>query len=86
MTIQLVRVGDRLIGKSLSDRWNLMQLGVSSVAHDRNHGGAKRLRRLASKLGLAVNVVRDAKPVWKATPAEVEAFSGTVPAFLSQAA
>jgi len=62
-----------------------MQLGVGSLAYDRNHGGTKRLRRLASKLGLGVSVVRDAKPVWGPSPTETLAFCGAVPAFLQAA-
>jgi hypothetical protein len=45
ITIKLVRIGDKLVGKTVSDRWNLMQLGLSSIPYDRNQGPLKKLRR-----------------------------------------
>ena len=86
MTISLVREGNRLIGRTLSDRWNLMQLGITSIAYDRNQTGVKCLRRALAHQGFALSVVRGGKPQWSASPTETLAFSGSVPAYLSQAA
>ncbi len=86
MRIQLVRVGDRLIGKNLSDRWNLMQLGIGPIAYDRNQTALKRLRRALGREGFNLSVMRGSKPQWTASPSETLAFSGSIPAFLSQAA
>jgi hypothetical protein len=48
MTIQLVNINGRLVGRRFQDRWNLAQLGHDYVTHDRNQTGIKRLRRLFS--------------------------------------
>jgi len=84
--IELVRVGNRLIGRTVSDRWNLATLGCKSLAYDRNQTGVKRLRRLATRLGLAICVVRGSNAAWMPSSVESAAFSGAVPAYLSQAA
>jgi len=86
LEIELVRVGNRLIGRTVSDRWNLATLGCDFIAYDRNQTGVKRLRRLATRLGLALSVVRDGNAIWVPSPAESAAFSWAVPAYLSQAA
>lgn len=75
--IELVRVGDVLVGRTVSDRWNLFQLiCVASIADDRNGTALKRLRR-ASGADFTLTKVRGKEPVWKATPAELQAL-GTV--------
>ncbi len=44
--ITLVRVGDKLIGKTVSDRWNMEMLGMGdSIPATRNQTTVKRLRR-----------------------------------------
>ncbi len=86
MTICLVRVGDRLFGATMSDRWNLMQLGIGPIAYDRNQTAVKRLRRALSGEGFGLSVVRGGNPQWTAIPAETLAFSVSVPAFLALAA
>jgi hypothetical protein len=45
ITIKLVRIGDRLVGQTVSDRWNLMQLGLASIPYDRKQGPLNKLRR-----------------------------------------
>ena len=84
--IELVRVGDRLVGRTVSCRWNLRRLGIASVAYDRNQADVKRLRRALARLGLSLSVVRGGEPRWLPSPTEASAFDGVVPAFLSKAA
>jgi hypothetical protein len=45
MMINLVRVGDKLVGRTFSDRWNLAQLGFTHLSYSRNQMDIKRLRR-----------------------------------------
>ena len=63
-----------------------MQLGVGFIGYDRNQGAIKQLRRALVREGFSLSVVRGGTPRGAASPAELEAFSGAVPAFLSQAA
>ena len=84
MTIELVRVGGRLIGRTVSDRWNLAVYGLDALRDDRNQSGVKRLRRLAARDGITVKVVK-APVVVFASGAEMEAFGGSVPAYLDAA-
>lgn len=86
LRIELVRVGNRLVGRTVSDRHNLMVFGVGPIAYDRNQTVVKQLRRALSHEGFNLGIVRGGKPQWSACRAEMEAFSGSVPAFLSQAA
>jgi hypothetical protein len=83
--IELVRVGNRLVGRTVSDRFNLLSLGIGVIGYDRNHRAAKTLRRKLQNEGFSLSVVRGGKPQWAASPAESEAFSGAVPAFLQAA-
>lgn len=68
MTIQLVRFGDLLIGRTASDRWNLMQLGIGVIGYDRNHRAVKALRRKLGAEGFGVSVVRGVTTHGEATP------------------
>lgn len=43
--IELVRVGDRLIGRRFQDRWNLAQLGYTHLDWSRNQSDVKKFRR-----------------------------------------
>ena len=45
ITIRLVLVNGRLVGKTFSDRWNLAQLGYLSMRSDRNQSELKKFRR-----------------------------------------
>ena len=73
--ITLVRVGDVLVGRTVSDRFNLQQFGVTSVTCDRNHAAVKRLRRALAREGFTLRVLPAKTGVvkWAATPIEREA-------------
>lgn len=58
--IRLVRVGDRLIGMTCSDRWNLESAGIGPIRWDRNQKHVKAARRRLAALGLTLSVVRNA--------------------------
>lgn len=49
ITIELVRVGNQLIGRTVSDRWNMSVLTGTAygtqIPHDRNSTEVKKLRR-----------------------------------------
>lgn len=45
ITITLVRVNGRLIGKTVSDRWNLRTLGFTYVEDRPNQAELRKLRR-----------------------------------------
>jgi hypothetical protein len=87
ITIELVRVGDRLVGRTVSDRFNLISLGVGVIEHDRNQRAVKSIRRLIDHMagGFRVSVVK-APLVVMPTESESAAFDGAVPAELSRAA
>lgn len=68
--ITLVRVGNQLIGKTVSDRWNLITLGITGeLTADRNQPTLKRLRR---KWGadFTFTVARSETIVWDASDME----------------
>lgn len=71
--IQLVRVGNHLIGKTCSDRWNLEAAGNGAIAWDRNQKYAKVARRKLAALGLTLTVVRGATVQMRPTDAEAAA-------------
>lgn len=77
ITIELVRVGDKLVGRTVSDRWNLAAFGVGTIPADRNQSGVKRLRRLAG-VGFKVRVMRGESPTWAATEGEAAALGSVV--------
>ena len=53
LRIELVRDGaGRLVGRTASDRWNLLVLGVTGLVDSRNHAAIKSLRRSLTRLGL----------------------------------
>jgi len=77
ITIDLVRVGNVLIGRTASDRFNLETLGVEGpIESDRNQLAVKKLRRLHGD-DFTFRVVRSAKPVWTMTHAEKLALTPT---------
>ena len=43
--LQLVRVGNVLVGRRFQDRWNLAQMGFTSLPYSVNQSAIKRLRR-----------------------------------------
>ncbi len=45
MKIELVLTPSGLVGRRFQDRWNLDQLGITSIPWTRNQAGLKRLRR-----------------------------------------
>lgn len=75
--IQLVRVNGRLKGRTVSDRWNLLMLGIISIADQRNQALLKRLRRRYAG-EFAFEVVRDASPLSLPSNAEREALGWAV--------
>jgi hypothetical protein len=62
IVIQLVKVQGYLVGRTVSDRWNLESIGMAPMRDDRNQTAVKRLRRiLTAEYGagaFAVKVVR----------------------------
>jgi hypothetical protein len=73
--IKLVRVGNMLVGQTVSDRWNLMQMDMGDgIPYDRNQSGLKRLRRLWE--GFSIQVVRQGQIITAMSPSERQAFSG----------
>jgi hypothetical protein len=78
ISIKLVRVGDKLIGKTASDRWNLLALGVDYVlASDRNQTVVKRLRREFG-VDFTFSVCRNDSVVWQASDAEHAALGSKI--------
>lgn len=76
--INLVRVGDMLIGRTVSDRWNLIQLGIDqSFAADRNHATLKSARRLWGN-DFMFSVVRNDSVHWEASENEKNALGDAV--------
>ncbi len=50
ITIELVSVGGKLVGKTASCRWNMAMLGLTDLADDGRNGAAlKRARRVLSR-------------------------------------
>lgn len=45
ITIELVNVNGQLVGRRFQDRWNLDQLGYTSLKADRNQSEVKKFRR-----------------------------------------
>jgi hypothetical protein len=87
ITIELVRVGDRLIGRDVSSRFNLKTFGVDSLPYERSQAAVKRLRRLVAGFGLSVVVVRRGAVQWSATESEAKALGPIVlPAYVRAAA
>jgi hypothetical protein len=86
MNIELVRVGDRLIGRTVSDRFSLKTFGLDSISGDRNQRALKAIRRKLGKLGFTLTVVRNAAPTWTATPDEAAALGPVVLPIYARAA
>jgi hypothetical protein len=86
MNIELVRVGDRLIGRTVSDRFSLKTFGIDSIQHDRNQTVVKRLRTRLAKLGFTLTVVRRGSVQWAATESEAKALGPVVLPIYSRAA
>jgi hypothetical protein len=86
LTISLVRVNingyTALVGRTASDRWNLMQFGVQTVAYDRNQADIKWLRRMVGS-DFRVRVVKGG--VEPATREETDAM-GVGSRWITQAA
>lgn len=72
LTITLVRVGGYLIGRTVSDRWNMETIGCGPIKADRNQSVIKRLRREYTGI-FAFVVVRNAQPDSYPTQAEHDA-------------
>ena len=78
ITIKLVRVGNMLVGQTVSDRWNLMQMGLAGgIAWDRNQAGIKKARRAWE--GFTFQTVRSGGIITEKTPEETLAFTKPVP-------
>jgi hypothetical protein len=76
--IKLVRVGGVLVGKTASDRWNMLQLGLGhAITADRNQAAIKRLRREWGS-DFTFTVSSREMPVWSATPAEIDALGSKI--------
>lgn len=73
LRIELVNVAGMLVGRTVSDRWNLDTLGAAALYESRNQADVKRLRRIAQPLGILITVVRSAECRIDPTPAESEA-------------
>jgi hypothetical protein len=76
--ITLIRVGGTLIGKTASDRWNLLALGVDYViTDDRNQAIVKRLRREFG-VDFTFTVARNDSVAWHASDAEHAALGSKI--------
>ncbi len=84
--IELVRVGYRLVGRTVSDRWNLMTLGIGPIPAEWNQAAVKRLRRALGGEGFSLGVVRGEAVRWAATHTELDALGVTWAARLALAA
>ncbi len=77
ITIELVSVGGKLVGLTLSCRWNLAMLGLTDLVDDgRNGASLKRARRaIAKEFGAdAFTLTKSrARSVSLPSPREVEA-------------
>jgi hypothetical protein len=76
ITIELVSVGGKLVGKTASCRWNLAMLGLTDLVDDgRNGATLKRARReLSRAFGTAFTLSKSrARAIALPTPREVEA-------------
>ncbi len=71
LTIQLVRHRGRLVGRTLSDRWNLWTLGYNYIQDERNQATIKCLRRAWPEF--IFTVVGVTSIVTTPSPAECEA-------------
>jgi hypothetical protein len=71
--VELVRVGDFLIGRSMGDRWNMQAAGIASLPWDRNQKAVKAARRKLAAFGLTLAVVRNATLQLHPTDDEAEA-------------
>jgi hypothetical protein len=75
MTIELVAIGGKLVGRTASDRFNLWQLGLTDLVDGRNGAALKRARRLLAKsFGDDFKLVKSrARSISLPTPMEVDA-------------
>ncbi len=72
--VELVRTSEGLlVGKTVSDRWNLEVAGVGPLVWDRNQRSVKAARRKMAALGLTLAVVRKANVEWHASGDESKA-------------
>jgi hypothetical protein len=81
ITIELVSVGGKLVGKTASCRWNLAMLGLTDLVDDGRNGAAlKRARRVLSReWGGAFTLSKSrARSISLATTAEVDALGGAL--------
>lgn len=86
LVITLVHHDGKLIGQSLSDRFNLLAFDVTNLPIEKNQASIKRLRRLAGP-DFVIRVVRKASVCWEATPAEALALGSiALPAYVREAA
>lgn len=89
ITIEVVRTTDgRLVGRTFSDRWNLLSLQDLGREHRlkldinkcENNGQLSRLRRTIRGLGFTLAVLRSGPAVTRLSPAESAALKPTIPA------
>jgi hypothetical protein len=82
ITIELVSVGGKLVGKTASCRWNLAVLGFTDMDDDgRSGAGLKRARRMLNKqFGADAFVLIKSRSRTIAMPrsAEIEALGGAL--------
>ena len=78
ISIKLVRVGNQLIGKTASDRWNMIQLGLGhALTTDRNQTHLKRIRRAWFGVFHFSVTSRDSV-IWESTPTEKAALGTAI--------
>lgn len=71
LKIELVRINGRLVGRTVSDRWNLWTLGLNYIPYERNQKVVKRLRRALTEFAFVM--IRGGQLETEPTPAECEA-------------
>ncbi len=71
LRIELVRYRGRLVGRTVSDRWNLWMLGYNYIRDERNQATIKCLRRAFPEF--TFTVPRDTSIQTHPTPAECDA-------------
>jgi hypothetical protein len=81
ITIELVSVGGKLVGRTGSDRFNLWSLGLTDLVDDgRSQACLKRVRRAIEKVyGDDFKLVKSrARAISLPTPVEVAALGGAL--------
>ncbi len=81
ITIELVAVGGKLVGRTASDRFNLWSLGLTDLVDDgRSQACLKRVRRAIEKVyGDDFKLVKSrARAISLPTSAEVDALGGAL--------